>query len=97
MTDDSYSYFGLNNTYNAKMAYYYYSIENVDNVVNQYMNDTVQAFGLNSKTQLYNFFGTMDWMIQEQERSITITSAATTCEWKDRRINRVNWCQLLLL
>lgn len=65
MTDDSYSYFGLNNTYNAKMAYYYYSIENVDNVVNEYMNDTVQAFGLNSKTQLYNFFGTMDWMIQD--------------------------------
>jgi elongation factor G len=29
----------------------------------------------------------MDWMEQEQERGITITSAATTCEWKDTRIN----------
>jgi hypothetical protein len=30
---------------------------------------------------------TMDWMEQEQERGITITSAATTCTWKDHRIN----------
>src|SRR3990167_4448201 len=29
----------------------------------------------------------MDWMPQEQERGITITSAATTCFWKDNRIN----------
>src|SRR5260221_12464246 len=29
----------------------------------------------------------MDWMIQEQERGITITSAATTCMWKDHWIN----------
>src|SRR2546422_7500940 len=27
----------------------------------------------------------MDWMVQEQERGITITSAATTCRWKDHR------------
>ena len=28
---------------------------------------------------------TMDWMVQEQERGITITSAATTCRWRDPR------------
>src|SRR3982074_2037380 len=33
---------------------------------------------------------TMDWMIQEQERGITITSAATTCKWKDTWINIVD-------
>jgi elongation factor G len=32
----------------------------------------------------------MDWMPQEQERGITITSAATTCFWKDRRINIID-------
>ena len=33
---------------------------------------------------------TMDWMAQEQERGITITSAATTCFWKERRINIID-------
>lgn len=33
---------------------------------------------------------TMDWMEQEQERGITITSAATTCFWKDNRINLID-------
>ena len=33
---------------------------------------------------------TMDWMEQEQERGITITSAATTCYWKDHRINIID-------
>jgi len=33
---------------------------------------------------------TMDWMEQEQERGITITSAATTCFWKDTRINIID-------
>ena len=32
----------------------------------------------------------MDWMQQEQERGITITSAATTCEWRDMRINIID-------
>ena len=33
---------------------------------------------------------TMDWMVQEQERGITITSAATTCFWKDHRIQIID-------
>jgi elongation factor G len=33
---------------------------------------------------------TMDWMEQEQERGITITSAATTCEWRDYQINIID-------
>ena len=33
---------------------------------------------------------TMDWMEQEQERGITITSAATTCQWKGNRINIID-------
>ncbi|MDD4569176.1 MAG: GTP-binding protein, partial [Tepidanaerobacteraceae bacterium] len=32
----------------------------------------------------------MDWMAQEQERGITITSAATTCYWKDHRVNIID-------
>lgn len=33
---------------------------------------------------------TMDWMAQEQERGITITSAATTCQWRDHRVNIID-------
>src|SRR6516165_3933018 len=33
---------------------------------------------------------TMDWMVQEQERGITITSAATNCFWKNNRINIID-------
>src|SRR5574339_931037 len=32
----------------------------------------------------------MDWMEQEQERGITITSAVTTCQWRDHRINIID-------
>jgi elongation factor G len=32
----------------------------------------------------------MDWMVQEQERGITITSAATTCSWRDHRVNIID-------
>jgi len=41
LTDDEYGYFGLNNTYNAKMVYYYYSMEDVNLNYNQFMNDAV--------------------------------------------------------
>lgn len=33
---------------------------------------------------------TMDWMEQEKERGITITAAATTCSWRDHRINIID-------
>src|SRR5213080_2728395 len=33
---------------------------------------------------------TMDWMVQEQERGITITSAATTCFWREHRVNIID-------
>ena len=33
---------------------------------------------------------TMDWMVQEQERGFTITSAATTCIWREHRINIID-------
>ncbi|MGF6905642.1 elongation factor G [Fusobacterium sp. PH5-44] len=40
--------------------------------------------------EVHNGEATMDWMAQEQERGITITSAATTCFWKDHRINIID-------
>ncbi len=40
--------------------------------------------------EVHDGAATMDWMIQEQERGITITSAATTCEWKAHRINIID-------
>ncbi len=40
--------------------------------------------------EVHDGAATMDWMIQEQERGITITSAATTAHWKDHRINIID-------
>ncbi|MBS3976358.1 MAG: elongation factor G [Syntrophomonadaceae bacterium] len=40
--------------------------------------------------EVHDGAATMDWMIQEQERGITITSAATTCLWKDHKINIID-------
>merc|ERR1712000_799774 len=40
--------------------------------------------------EVHDGAATMDWMDQEQERGITITSAATTCYWKDYRINIID-------
>ena len=40
--------------------------------------------------EVHDGAATMDWMEQEQERGITITSAATTCTWKDHRINIID-------
>jgi len=40
--------------------------------------------------EVHDGAATMDWMEQEQERGITITSAATTCNWKDHRINIID-------
>ena len=47
--------------------------------------------GVNHKLgETHDGSATMDWMAQEQERGITITSAATTCFWKDHRINIID-------
>ena len=47
--------------------------------------------GVNHKLgEVHEGAATMDWMKQEQERGITITSAATTCYWKDHRINIID-------
>ena len=40
--------------------------------------------------EVHDGAATMDWMEQEQERGITITSAATTCFWKDNQINIID-------
>ena len=40
--------------------------------------------------EVHDGASTMDWMVQEQERGITITSAATTCFWRDHRINIID-------
>jgi len=40
--------------------------------------------------EVHDGAATMDWMEQEQERGITITSAATTCQWNDTRINIID-------
>ena len=40
--------------------------------------------------EVHDGAATMDWMEQEQERGITITSAATTCFWDDHRINIID-------
>lgn len=47
--------------------------------------------GINHKIgEVHDGAATMDWMAQEQERGITITSAATTCHWKGYRINIID-------
>ena len=47
--------------------------------------------GINHKIgEVHDGAATMDWMVQEQERGITITSAATTCFWKNHRINIID-------
>src|SRR5262249_15186102 len=47
--------------------------------------------GVNYKLgEVHEGTATMDWMVQEQERGITITSAATTCFWNDIRINIID-------
>ena len=47
--------------------------------------------GVNYKIgEVHEGTATMDWMVQEQERGITITSAATTCSWRDHRINIID-------
>src|SRR5574344_1019365 len=47
--------------------------------------------GINHKIgEVHDGEATMDWMAQEQERGITITSACTTCTWKGKKINIID-------
>ncbi|MGN2339898.1 elongation factor G [Clostridium cagae] len=47
--------------------------------------------GINHKIgETHDGASTMDWMVQEQERGITITSAATTCAWKEHELNIID-------
>ena len=47
--------------------------------------------GINYKIgEVHEGAATMDWMEQEQERGITITSAATTAAWRDHRVNIID-------
>lgn len=47
--------------------------------------------GVNHKIgEVHDGEATMDWMVQEQERGITITSACTTCHWGDKKINIID-------
>ncbi len=50
-----------------------------------YYTGTIHRIG-----EVHDGAATMDWMVQEQERGITITSAAITCFWKDHRINIID-------
>ena len=45
---------------------------------------------LHKMGEVHDGAATMDWMVQEQERGITITSAATTCQWDNHRINIID-------
>ena len=45
---------------------------------------------LHKMGEVHEGAATMDWMAQEKERGITITSAATTCHWKNHRINIID-------
>ena len=52
---------------------------------------TLYYSGINRKLgEVHDGAATMDWMVQEQERGITITSAATTAPWKGHRINIID-------
>ena len=47
--------------------------------------------GINHKIgEVHEGGATMDWMVQEQERGITITSAATSTQWRNTRINLID-------
>src|SRR2546421_5222090 len=45
---------------------------------------------LHKMGEVHEGAATMDWMVQEKERGITITSAATTCTWRDHAINIID-------
>ena len=54
------------------------------------MANSGREFPLDKIGEVHDGQATMDWMAQEQERGITITSAATTCHWRNHRINIID-------
>src|SRR5271156_2483373 len=67
------------------------SIAHLDAGKNTTTNRALFYTGINYKIgEVHDGTATMDWMVQEQERGITITSAATTCFWRDMRINIID-------
>ena len=55
-----------------------------------YRKSSILYRSISQDSEVHDGAATMDWMEQEQERGITITSAATTCFWKDHRINIID-------
>lgn len=64
MTDNRYNYYGIGNTYNAKMLYFYYIQNNYQNV-KPYISSTMVAWDLSSAQKVYAVLGCMDWLIQD--------------------------------
>ncbi len=82
------------------MALRKYSLENTRNIgimahIDAGKTTTTERIlfytGINYKMgEVHDGSATMDWMAQEQERGITITSAATTCDWRNHRVNIID-------
>ena len=95
------------NYYRRKIMPRDYSLENTRNIgimahIDAGKTTTTERIlyytGVNHKIgEVHDGEATMDWMVQEQERGITITSACTTCHWGDKKINIIRIKKMRLL